>query len=256
MSSTPLLARDLWAGHGGPDVLQGVSLEVGRGDAPQGVVGPSGVGKTTLVETLLGGIRPSQGTVVWHGKAVSRLRGRDRKAFRAAVRHVSQEGVAGLEPRTPVEKVVKAGLDVARKGGRPSGYTVEDLLEVVALPASFAQRMHGTLSGGEKQRVAVARAIATRPDVLILDEPFTALDPATRGDVARRVRDVVEPLGTGLLLVSHDLELVERMTATVHVLAEGRFVASGPLQQVLADAEHPVVKDLAEAAPLAVQRFR
>lgn len=190
MTSTHILqARDLWAGHGGTDVLRGVSIELAAGQDPVGIVGPSGVGKSTLVSALLGEIKPSSGTVTWAGRTVTRLGRRDKKLFKAAVRRVSQDGLPGTDPASTVKHVLKSGLTDARKGGRPSGQSIEDLLDLVGLEHRYADRPLRTLSGGERQRVALARALATRPDVLLLDEPLTALDPTMRGEIAGRVKD-------------------------------------------------------------------
>ncbi|MCK0118591.1 ABC transporter family protein [Isoptericola sp. CG 20/1183] len=256
-SPTPVLRADgLAAGYGGADVVHGIDLELTPGDAPVGIVGPSGAGKSTIVRALVGQVRPSAGRVTWSGRTVSRIGLRDKKVFRAQVRRVAQEGIAGVDPRTSVDRVIGKALSDARKAGRASGRSVEELLTDVALEPRFAPRQVGTLSGGEKQRVALAAALATRPGALLLDEPLTAVDPAMRGEVVRRLGAAATEAGTAVLLVSHDLELVERLCPTVHVLAEGTFVASGSLSAVLAEASHPSVRELAEAAPRAVQRFR
>ncbi|WP_277208033.1 ABC transporter ATP-binding protein [Isoptericola croceus] len=253
----PILRADgLAAGYGGADVVHGIGLTLATGDAPVGIVGTSGAGKSTIVRALTGRVKPSRGHVTWSGRTVSRIGLRDKKAFRAQVRRVAQEGIADVDPRTTVDRVVAKALSDARKAGRASGRTVEELLSDVALEARFAPRQIGTLSGGEKQRVALATALATRPEALLLDEPLTAVDPAMRGEVVRRLGATAAELGTAVLLVSHDLELVERLCPTVHVLAEGTFVASGPLSTVLAESAHPSVRDLAGAASQAVQRFR
>lgn len=254
---TPILrATGLAAGYGGADVVHGIDLELTPGEPPVGIVGPSGAGKSTIVRALAGLVRPTQGHVTWHGRTVSRIGLRDKKAFRTQVRRVAQEGIADVDPRWTVDRVLSKALTDARKAGRPSGRTVAELLDDVALESRFAPRQVGTLAGGEKQRVALASALATRPDALLLDEPLTAVDPAMRGEVVRRLGEATDAQGTAVLLVTHDLELVERLCPTVHVLAEGTFVDAGSLSAVLARAEHPTVRELAEAAPLAVQRFR
>ena len=256
-SAKPLHAQDLWAGYPGVEPLRGVTLDVVPGEAPIGVVGESGVGKSTLLRALAGKIKPLSGSVTWGKRPVHRIGPRDKREFRAAVSHVGQqELVNNVDQRKTVDAVVKAGLAEARKAGRTVSLTVGDLLESLALPASFGSRQMYTISGGERQRVALARAIASRPDILLLDEPLTALDPATRLEVATAIKDVLATLGTGMLLVTHDLELMARMTSTVHFLADGVFVADGPLDRVLAESGHPSVRGLAEAAPLAVQRMR
>ncbi|MCK9792755.1 ATP-binding cassette domain-containing protein [Isoptericola sp. 4D.3] len=259
-SPIPILrAADLVVGYGGPAILDGVDLALLPGAEPVGVVGESGAGKSTLVQALLGQIRIREGHVTYEGRTVAKLGRRDKKKFRAAVRTVAQNGL-DVDLRWTVERAVSGALSDARKAGRASGRTVADLLDDVALEPHFAKRTVYSLSGGEKQRLALALALATRPGALLLDEPLTAVDPAMRGEIVRRLTDATRAEGTAVLLVSHDVELVGRLCPTVHVLADGRFVASGPLGDVLAagteDDAHPAVRGLAEAAPLAAQRFR
>jgi ABC-type glutathione transport system ATPase component len=258
-TSTPspvLRATGLSAGYGGADVVHGIDLELTTGGAPVGVVGASGSGKSTIVRALAGVVKPTRGHVTWSGRPVSKVGLRDKKRFRAQVRRVAQEGLGDIDPRSTVDRVLAGALTDARRAGVANGATVAELLDHVALEPRFATRVLGTMSGGEKQRVVLAAAIATRPSALLLDEPLTAVDPSMRGEVVRRLAETTAADGTAVLLVSHDLELVERLCPQVHVLAGGTFVASGSLSRVLSDSEHPVVRELAEAAPLAVQRFR
>lgn len=258
-TSTPspvLRAHGLAAGYGGADVVHDIDLELVAAGAPVGVVGASGSGKSTIVRALAGAVKPTRGRVTWEGRPVSRVGLRDKKRFRAQVRRVAQEGLGDIDPRSTVDRVLGGALTEARRAGTASGATVAELLDHVALEPRFASRVVGTMSGGEKQRVVLAAAIATRPAALLLDEPLTAVDPSMRGEVVRRLAETTAADGTAVLLVSHDLELVERLCPRVHVLAGGTFVASGTLSQVLADPDHPAVRELAQAAPLAVQRFR
>ena len=251
-----LQAHDVWGGYPGNEVLQGIDLTITPGDAPVGVVGPSGAGKTTLARLLRGSLRPTRGAVTYGGRPVSRLRGKPGKEFRADVRFMSQDSMTIADPRITVVLSLRTALKEARKAGRTHATTPEELLDAVALEDRFADRRMSTLSGGERQRVALAIALATRPQVLVLDEPFTAVDPASRGSMSRQLGELLSRLGTATVVISHDLELVARMCPSVHFLAEGRFVASGPLGEVLAAREHQAVAELADAAPLAVQRFR
>jgi len=251
-----LKANELYLTYGDGYVFDGLSIEISSGQPPVGLIGPSGVGKTTLIAALSGQLKPPRGTVTFDGRPVARLRMRSKAEFNARVSAVSQYSMTISDPRMTAERRLRDAMKVARKGGRSHATPLPEMLAAVGLDAEKAYRPMVTLSGGERQRVALAAALATRPEILLLDEPLTALDPNSRGAMARHLRDLIEQLGIGVLLASHDLELVERVCPTVHAMADGRIAATGPLQQILAEAEHPVVKELAEAAPLAVQRFR
>ncbi|WP_448062217.1 ABC transporter ATP-binding protein [Cellulomonas hominis] len=250
-----LSAQDVWAGYGSQPVLAGIDLTLQPGDA-LGIIGRSGVGKSTLVDVLLGTLKPTQGRVTFDSRAVARLSRKETKSFRTIVRVVHQNGMVGVDPRHTVDKVLSGALDDARRAGRATGRTTADVLDLVALEQRLSGRTVSSLSGGERQRVALARALSTRPDLLILDEPLTALDPALREQVTQTVTELVAREGVGVLVVSHDLRLVERLARSVHVLAEGRLVESGTLREVLAHPQHPDTKELAAALPEAVGAFR
>lgn len=251
---TALVAHDVWAGYGGAPVLAGVSLSVEPGQTV-GLIGRSGTGKSTLVQVLLGRHKATQGRATWGGRPVAKMSRKEAKAFRSVVRAVHQDGIVGVDSRTSVQKVLAATLNDARKAGRATGQEPADVLARVGLAPRYLDRSLHSLSGGEKQRLALADALATRPEVLVLDEPATALDPALREQVAD---DLVELAGSGvgLLVVSHDLRLVDRLAQTVHVLAEGRVVESGTVRTLLADPQHDETRELAEAFPEAVGAFR
>lgn len=241
-----LQARDVWAGYGGAAVLAGVDLDVSPGDAV-GLLGLSGVGKSTLVQVLSGALAPSRGSVTFDGRRVAKPARRDRKALRARLRTVHQNGLTNADPQHP--------LDEARAAGRSTGGDAEGALAVVELPTHVLHRKVRTLSGGERQRLAIAGSLAARPDVLLLDEPLTALDPAMRHHIAERIGALVGPTGIGLLLASHDVRLLEQLTTHVHVLAEGHLVQTGTLRDVLADPVHPDTREFVEALPEATLRW-
>jgi ABC-type glutathione transport system ATPase component len=251
---TALAAHDVWAGYGGSPVLAGVSLSVAPGETV-GIVGRSGVGKSTLVQVLLGRQKTTQGRATYGARPVARMSRKETKSFRSLVRAVHQNGMVGVDSRTTVEKILDATLKDARKAGRASGQEPADVLARVGLEPRYLPRTLHSLSGGEKQRLALADALASRPEILVLDEPATALDPALRDAVADQLLGLADA-GVGLLVVSHDLRMVDRLTDTVHVLAEGRIVESGPLRGLLADPQHEDTRELAAAFPEAVSAFR
>jgi ABC-type glutathione transport system ATPase component len=246
-----VVARGVVAGYGGAPVLDGVDLTVGPGDA-LGLLGESGVGKSTLLGVLCGELPADRGSVAFEGRRVFRPARRDKKMLRARLRRVHQNGLAGLEPSLTVERAVRGALDEARAAGRSTGRDAAAALELVGLPSQFARRRVGTLSGGERQRLALALALGPRPDVVLLDEPLTAVDPGMRTELARRLAAVASAEGIGLLVASHDMALLDALTRQVHVLAEGRLVEHGALRAVLADPQHPATQGLVAALPEAI----
>jgi len=200
-----LTATNLAAGYGGTPVIRDVSLTLTGGGAPIGVIGQSGVGKTTLIHALVGVLKPSGGRVTFNDRTVSKLALGAKKNFGVSVRRVQQNGFTGLDSRLTVRKALEADLSKARKAGRDTGASVEDVLETVLLENRYESRTIGTLSGGEKQRLALASALATRPDILILDEPTTALDQ----DAENQVMDGLDRLmrGRTCILITHSARL-------------------------------------------------
>src|SRR5699024_641161 len=196
-----LQAHGVWGGYPGNEVLQGIDLTITAGDAPVGIVGPSGVGKTTLARLLRGALTPSRGQITFDGRPVHRMRGKPGKVFRADVRFMSQDSMTITDPRLTVANSLRMALKEARKAGRTHATPGEELLDAVALPDRCADRAMLTLSGGERQRVALATALATRPKILVLDEPFTAVDPASRGLMARRLGTLLTQLGTAAVVI-------------------------------------------------------
>ena len=249
-----LQARDVWAGFGAVPVLTGVGLDLSPGDAV-GLIGRSGVGKSTLVEILAGLLEPQRGSVTFDGRRLAKPSRREKKTLRARVRVVHQNGTNAADPMATVEKAVKGALDDARAAGRSTGMDAATAIAGMDLPAHMLRRRVGTLSGGERQRLALALALATRPEVLLLDEPLTALDQATRHRLAARLADRLTADGTALLLASHDVRLVEQLTRTVHVLADGKLVEHGRLADVLANPQHPDTREFVAALPEATQHW-
>src|SRR5699024_3166890 len=175
-----------------PRVPAGIYLSLSAGDPPLGLLGPSGSGKTPLLATLSGEHRPSAGRVQWEGRDVAKLRGKDRRRFRAAVRFVSKYAMTLTDPRETVDSRLQLAAKEARKGGRTHSVSPAEMLESVGLEERFLPRTMRTLSGGEIQRVALATALSTRPELLVLDEPPTAVDPNTRARLARSLGATIE----------------------------------------------------------------
>jgi len=205
--------------YGRVDALDGVDLAVAPG-ALTAVLGPSGCGKTTLLRCLAGFERPDAGTIRVDGRTVAGPAVHV-PPHRRRIAVVPQEGA--LFPHLSVGENVGYGLDrAARRAGR-----VDEALALVGL-AGYADRMPHQLSGGQQQRVAVARALAPRPSLVLLDEPFSALDAALRGELRRDVRAALHADGATAVLVTHDRGEALSMADAVAVLRAGRIVQAGP----------------------------
>jgi len=246
-----LIAAGLHAGYPGAEVLRDVHLSVREGTPPLGLVGASGAGKTTLLEALAGRLRPSRGRVTYRGRALGRMRGRGARDFRADVRFVTQDSLTVTDPRETVAGRLARAAKLARRAGRTHPLTPEHLLESAGLDPHLLPRRTATLSGGELQRLALAAALATRPRILLLDEPLTAVDPHARAAITRRLGATIAQLGMGALVASHDLTTISRLCPEIAVLDDGALVGRGPLTSLLDEGSHPALRDLAENVPRA-----
>ncbi|WP_445445158.1 dipeptide ABC transporter ATP-binding protein [Clavibacter sp. km3a] len=225
-----------------------VSLEVRRGRT-LGLVGGSGSGKTTVARLLLALEEPDAGDVSLDGAPWSGIPERERRARRPRVGAVYQDPLASFDPRWSVERILRDALAVAGRARADAFDSPSTLLAQVGLDPAILPRRPARLSGGQRQRVAIARALAARPEVLVCDEPVSALDIAVQAQVLDLLDDLQRRLGLGLLLISHDLGVVAHMSDEVAVMSEGRVVERGSADDVLARPTHPVTRALLAAVP-------
>jgi osmoprotectant transport system ATP-binding protein len=236
--------------YGGVAALDGVGLDVAPG-AFVALVGGSGSGKTTLLKTVNGLIRPDAGRVFEFGEDVATL---PPHLLRRGIGYVFQE--VGLFPHLTVAENIAItpkllGWDKARMAAR-----VAELLDLVALPPDVAGRAPSALSGGQRQRVGVARALAAEPRLMLMDEPFGALDPVTRDALGADYRALHERLGLTTLMVTHDMAEAVLLADRVVVLKAGRILADGAPADLLAQATDPDVRALLEAPKRQAERLR
>ncbi len=224
--------------------LDGVDLAIAKGSA-LGLVGESGSGKSTLARLLLGVEKPTAGTVTFDGAPLGTL---SRRAIARRVQPVFQDPFGSLNPAHSVAEIVGLPLAVHRIGERASRPArVAELLDQVGLPARVATARPRELSGGQRQRVAIARALAIRPDVLVCDEPTSALDVSVQAQILNLLADLRRETGVAMLLISHDLAVVEHLCERVAILYLGRIVEEGPARAVLKDPKHPYAEALARS---------
>ncbi len=237
-------------GGGTVHALSEVSVDVRRGRT-LGLVGESGSGKTTLTRMLLALESPSSGDVVFEGQALATLPASEVRRYRHAVAAVFQNPYSSLNPRMRIwdaiteQQAIEKAADKTQRRAR-----AEELLELVGLGAATATRYPHQLSGGQRQRVAIARALGSQPEVIVLDEPLSALDVSVSAQIVNLLLDLQERLGVTYVFVGHDLRLVRHLCHDVAVMYRGRIVEQGPAVSLLDAPAHPYTAALMTASNL------
>lgn len=229
--------------------LQDVSLQVKAGETVA-VVGESGCGKTTLLRCIMGLLEPTAGSVRFGGTDLVGLSRTQWQPYRRRIQMVFQKPQASLNRRRTVGEIVEMPLVVHRLGNRANRVArVEEMLEAVGLGAAFRNRYPHELSGGQQQRVAIARALVLEPDVIVADEPVSALDVSVQSKIINLLLDLQQQRGLSYLVISHDLGVVERMADRILVMYLGKVVEEGPAAEVLHNPKHPYTKALIGSTP-------
>ncbi|WP_406111997.1 dipeptide ABC transporter ATP-binding protein [Kitasatospora purpeofusca] len=229
---------------GGPRALDEVGFTLRAGEA-LGVVGESGSGKTTLARVALGLSRPDAGEVLLHGRPWSALPERRRRADRSAIQFVQQDPYASADPRFTVARIIGEALPGLRRAERAR--RCAELLDQVGLPAELLSRRPHQLSGGQRQRVAIARALAGRPQVLVCDEPVSALDVSVQAQVLELLDRLRRERGIALLFITHDLAVVRQVADRVLIMRGGSVVEEGETERIFEAPAHPYTRALLDA---------
>lgn len=235
-----------WRPAGVVRALDGVHLTIRRG-ARHGVVGESGSGKTTLMRLIAGLDRATAGTVEVLGRIREGTVAGGHRARPQDLQMIFQDPAASLDPRMRVGQIVAEPLRIPDRRRRDQ--VVVRSLTDAGLGPGDVQRFPHEFSGGERQRISIARAIAPRPAIIIADEAVSALDVTIRAQILDMLHRVVTERGSTLLFVSHDLSLVRRVCDEVTVLQAGRIVESGPIERVYTTPQHPYTRELLAAVP-------
>jgi len=227
--------------------VRGVELALGPGEC-LGIVGESGSGKSTLVRMLAGLLAPSRGRILLKGKVVD-LAGRG--ASRSRIQMVFQDPTESLNPSFRADRIIAEPLRLLHgmRSGPALAARVLELADLVRLPRALVERHPHQLSGGQRARVGIARALAPSPDVLILDEPTTALDVSVQARILLLLSELRSRLGTSFLFVTHDLDVVRLLCDRVIVMKEGQIVESGTVSQVIHEPSHAYTRVLIDALP-------
>ena len=258
MSPQPLLeARDLVKDFGSTRVIHGVSLDVMRGET-LGLVGESGSGKSTIARLLLRLIEPTSGSVLFHDTSdatphtydLLRLKPREMRRLRGKLSIVFQDPYAALNPRMSVRQILAEPFAIHREQP-PQGLDLRlhELLAEVGLEPSALRRYPHEFSGGQRQRINIARAIALRPELLVLDEPVSALDVSVGAQVINLLRNLQQRYGLTCLFISHSMPLVRYLCHRVAVMQHGRIVETGTWSEVCDTPREPYTQQLLAATP-------
>lgn len=227
--------------------VQDVSLRIAAGEV-LALVGESGCGKSSTARAVVGMERPVAGTVLFRGESVPLVGLRRRPAAMTAIQMVFQDPNSSLNPRIRIGDQITDGVRAAKARGL-SSQDPGRWLAAVGLEAGMTSRYPHQFSGGQRQRIAVARALAARPDLLVADEPISALDASSQASVAAMMRRLCLEGGAGMLFISHDLSVVRLMADRVAVMYSGRIVESGTTSEIWSDPMHPYTQALLAAIP-------
>jgi peptide/nickel transport system ATP-binding protein len=231
--------------------VDGVDLAIERGST-YGLVGESGCGKSTLGRAILRLVEPTAGQVFFDGTDVASLRGEPLRHMRQRMQMVFQDPLGSLDPRQNVESLLSEPLRAHGLGGGKAGIAekIRGLLDAVGLPTAALRRYPHEFSGGQRQRIGIARAIALEPDLLIADEPVSALDVSVQAQVLNLLEELQERLGLTFLVIAHDLAVVRHISDVVGVMYLGSLVEQAPADALYEEPLHPYTRALMSAVPV------
>jgi ABC-type glutathione transport system ATPase component len=240
--------------------LSGADFEIQRGET-LALVGDSGSGKSTVARCVTRLERPDSGQILIHGKDIAQLHARELLPFRSGILMVFQDAVTSMNPRFSALEVVEEPLLIYRETGQPGRNRqsrrdfVSALMVEVGLSPDWMHRSILHFSGGQRQRLALARALALRPQLLVLDEALSGLDVSTQAQITNLLLDLQAAHSLTYLLISHDLSLVARLADVIGVMSGGRTVEVGPTEQMISSPNHAATKKLLASAKLAASNL-
>ena len=231
------------------NALNGITITLKEG-ATLGIVGESGCGKSTLARVISGLEKPSAGSIKWEGEAVADKAKNHFRPQRSKVQLVFQDPYSSLNPRQQIGNAIAEVITVHKLLPKNKvNARVEELLSIVGLSSDLQHRYPHQLSGGQRQRVSIARALASEPDLLILDEPVSALDVSVRAEVMNLLIDLREKFNLTYIFISHDLAMIRYISDVIAVMYLGKVVEFGDWETIIENPLHPYTRALIAAMP-------
>jgi oligopeptide transport system ATP-binding protein len=232
------------------NAVDDVSFEIYRGKT-LGLVGESGSGKSTTGYCVLQVLRPTSGSVRFDGEELTELSGEGLRRMRRRMQLIFQDPHSSLDPRMTVGDIVEEPLAIHKAGSRKERRArVRELLDTVGFDPSFTNRYPHEFSGGQRQRIGIARSLALSPDLLVLDEPVSALDVSIQAQILNLLKDLQREFGLTYLFIAHDLAVVRAMSDRIAVMNLGKLVEVGPAEEVYAAPKEPYTQALLSAVPV------
>lgn len=230
--------------------VNGVDLTVMRGET-FGLVGESGCGKSTLGRVVKGIYKPTSGTVVFDGEDINALGRAAARGFARKMQLVFQDPYSSLNPRMTVGEIIGEGLDIHRLGSPAEREEkMHEIMRLVGLNPEYTDRFPHEFSGGQRQRIAIARALVVSPEMIICDEPISALDVSIQGQIVNLLKDLQKRIGLTYLFVAHDLSMVKYISDRVAVMYLGRLVELASTEELFGNPLHPYTQALLSSVPI------
>ena len=230
-------------------VVDGVDLEIPGGQTVA-LVGESGCGKTVLLRTVLGLEKPTAGRILFEGKDLAGLTRQERRNMQSRVQMIFQDSMAALHPRFSIQESLEEPLILnGMKDAAQRAALVSETLFKVGLDTSYCSRYPRSLSGGQRQRVVIARALVERPELILADEPISALDVSIQAQVLNLLMDLKDEFHLSMLFVAHDLAVVRQIADYTLIMYAGKIMEAAPAARIYDSARHPYTKVLLKSAP-------